>query len=176
MKITKILTASVLALTSTVANSAVWLPDVNDSTGNYQEISFISFGVDSGIYDLVLFDAGTSASTEPSNTSLTLTSVTGIVDISANPAPYTASVGADTALLGDTAEFELALWNSTSSTFSYVTGFTEIIPGNAYTIEFGNVSGEVHGVDLAPIPVPAAVWLFGSGLIGLAGIARRKQA
>lgn len=28
----------------------------------------------------------------------------------------------------------------------------------------------------APIPVPAAVWLFGSGLVGLVGIARRKKA
>ena len=27
----------------------------------------------------------------------------------------------------------------------------------------------------APVPVPAAVWLFGSGLIGLAGVARRKK-
>jgi hypothetical protein len=27
----------------------------------------------------------------------------------------------------------------------------------------------------APVPVPAAVWLFGSGLIGLVGIARRKR-
>lgn len=27
---------------------------------------------------------------------------------------------------------------------------------------------------IAPVPVPAAVWLFGSGLLGLAGIARRK--
>jgi len=26
------------------------------------------------------------------------------------------------------------------------------------------------------IPIPAAVWLFGSGLIGLIGVARRKQA
>jgi hypothetical protein len=26
------------------------------------------------------------------------------------------------------------------------------------------------------VPVPAAVWLFGSGLIGLVGIARRKKA
>ena len=26
------------------------------------------------------------------------------------------------------------------------------------------------------IPVPAAVWLFGSGLIGLVGVARRKKA
>ncbi len=29
--------------------------------------------------------------------------------------------------------------------------------------------------DVAPIPVPAAVWLFGSGLLGLVGIARRKK-
>lgn len=27
----------------------------------------------------------------------------------------------------------------------------------------------------SPVPVPAAVWLFGSGLIGLAGVARRKN-
>ena len=30
--------------------------------------------------------------------------------------------------------------------------------------------------DVAPVPVPAAVWLFGSGLLGLIGIARRKIA
>jgi hypothetical protein len=27
-----------------------------------------------------------------------------------------------------------------------------------------------------PVPVPAAVWLFGSGLLGLVGIARRRRA
>ena len=35
----------------------------------------------------------------------------------------------------------------------------------------------VMSFDVVPIravPVPAAVWLFGSGLIGLMGIARRK--
>jgi len=34
------------------------------------------------------------------------------------------------------------------------------------------------GLSLAPasVPLPAAVWLFGSGLLGLAGIARRKVA
>ena len=31
-------------------------------------------------------------------------------------------------------------------------------------------------VDFNPVPVPAAVWLFGSGLIGLVGVARRKKA
>ena len=32
------------------------------------------------------------------------------------------------------------------------------------------------GYSVAVVPVPAAVWLFGSGLLGLAGIARRKTA
>jgi hypothetical protein len=26
----------------------------------------------------------------------------------------------------------------------------------------------------APVPLPAAIWLFGSGLLGLAGIGRRR--
>lgn len=32
------------------------------------------------------------------------------------------------------------------------------------------------GSDIAAIPVPPAAWLFGSGLLGLIGIARRKKA
>lgn len=32
------------------------------------------------------------------------------------------------------------------------------------------------GIDVQVVPVPAAVWLFGSGLLGLVGIARRKSA
>jgi hypothetical protein len=31
-------------------------------------------------------------------------------------------------------------------------------------------------VDVAPVPIPAAAWLFGSGLLGLIGTARRKKA
>jgi len=37
-----------------------------------------------------------------------------------------------------------------------------------------NPTYESLQVDVSAIPVPAAVWLFGSGLIGLLGIARRK--
>lgn len=31
-------------------------------------------------------------------------------------------------------------------------------------------------VQLAPVPIPPTVWLFGSGLLGLIGISRRKKA
>ncbi len=31
------------------------------------------------------------------------------------------------------------------------------------------------GVSVAPVPIPAAVWLFGSGLLGLLGVARRGK-
>jgi hypothetical protein len=34
----------------------------------------------------------------------------------------------------------------------------------------------VHAGNVGEVPVPAAVWLFGSGLLGLIGVARRKKA
>jgi hypothetical protein len=34
----------------------------------------------------------------------------------------------------------------------------------------------VRDKNLSAVPVPAAVWLFGSGLLGLVGVARRKQS
>ena len=37
-----------------------------------------------------------------------------------------------------------------------------------------NIEGA--GLEVAPVPVPAAVWLFGSGLIGLVGLRRKKPA
>jgi hypothetical protein len=36
--------------------------------------------------------------------------------------------------------------------------------------------GTIDGFEAPAVPVPAAVWLFGSGLLGLVGVARRKKA
>lgn len=46
-----------------------------------------------------------------------------------------------------------------------------VTPGAGGTALFDNASVTIGG---AVVPVPAAVWLFGSGLLGLVGVARRK--
>ena len=49
-------------------------------------------------------------------------------------------------------------------------------PGTAMTAgPFVGFSPTFSGIATA-VPVPAAVWLFGSGLLGLVGVARRKKA
>jgi hypothetical protein len=61
---------------------------------------------------------------------------------------------------------------------------TPVIPdvGNPYmegVNEYGDedlVIGKLGSSStLSPVPIPAAVWLLGSGLLGLIGIRRRKQ-
>jgi len=60
------------------------------------------------------------------------------------------------------------------------TGYADIIPGQEDVYFFNPYAREVviDGITVSGptvIPVPAAVWLFGSGLLGLVGIARRKK-
>jgi hypothetical protein len=52
-----------------------------------------------------------------------------------------------------------------STPFPGMRGFFDIGSGNS-----------MHVTSVLSVPVPAAVWLFGSGLLGLIGIARRKKA
>jgi len=58
------------------------------------------------------------------------------------------------------------------SSLTYADG----INNHGEIVGFGWINGEEHAFLASPIPVPAAVWLFGSGLIGLIGLARRKKA
>ena len=57
-----------------------------------------------------------------------------------------------------------------------ITAFTrlaETCPTNESSCAFTRT---VSDVPISAVPVPAAVWLFGSGLLGLIGLARRKKS
>ena len=48
--------------------------------------------------------------------------------------------------------------------------------GNQYGFDYASINGTVSAIPAptAVIPVPAAAWLFGSGLLGLIGVATKK--
>ena len=59
--------------------------------------------------------------------------------------------------------------NSATFSFTGLTGVTSATQLTSVVLSFGTAPETV-------VPIPAAVWLFGSGLLGLIGIARRRIA
>ena len=83
-----------------------------------------------------------------------------------------------------------AIGNPTAdwTTYNYSTVVDASATGGI-TLQLAAVCGAVEGcfadfsidnvqifADVAAVPIPAAVWLFGSGLVSLVGVARRKKA
>lgn len=58
--------------------------------------------------------------------------------------------------------------------------FVSPLTAGAYSVVLtglGYISGSQYNISLkvSPVPVPAAVWLFASGMVGLIGISRRRK-
>ncbi|HEY9199850.1 MAG TPA: hypothetical protein VIR60_10825, partial [Gammaproteobacteria bacterium] len=49
----------------------------------------------------------------------------------------------------------------------------QLADGSSFETQY-NVSGQLNFIQAAVVPVPAAAWLFATGLIGLLGVARRR--
>jgi len=75
---------------------------------------------------------------------------------------------------GATANIPVVLnWGITGSTWATIDGDSDGIPGTAMTA--GPFTGFSPYFSVTAVPVPAAAWLFGSGLLGLVGVARRRR-
>lgn len=66
------------------------------------------------------------------------------------------------------------LYGSIGGIILGATGF-----GGNFTSDFDNLVGGVPGTgsavaNVAPVPLPAAIWLFGAGLLGLVGLGRNR--
>lgn len=65
--------------------------------------------------------------------------------------------------------------NVVGNNFDYVLDWTSLISGGPFNNQIGTWHLTGTG-SVAPIPLPAAVWLLGSGLLGMVGVARRKKS
>ena len=131
----------------------------------------------SNITDISLFDVfGTGISDGDTATVTFFSSGTGGASVSLTGAPLPAG-----------SFFTIEGWSFELSTLNIVDRASDllslkgtgVLTGNGFeatsaTWTFSSRSMTGYDMSITAVPVPAAVWLFGSGLIGLVAVSRRK--
>ena len=167
MKYKNLLLGTALFVSASVANAvSVFVPTDGD----------INFALETGDlnnmgYTLSIFDDAGDIGVNPG----LAVSVPELIYWDANITQLHDATLTDTLTIAD-GDFVLAIYDGSSWTggdINYASIFT-VPEANTYAITFGGMSGFELVIDLTPIPVPAAVWLLGTGLIGFAGVARRR--
>jgi hypothetical protein len=170
MKFIKLLTVGATLLIASHVNAATVL------TATDGDVNFLFSPING--YDLYMFDDDAFGSIE--NLLVPLPSVVGIAG------PQTDSIGTyhlasningSLRLDGASPDFVVGITNDGGATWIMDSNPVFYGNGNAVSLSFvlDQGAGQVLVVDvIQSVPVPATVWLFGSGLIGLVGIARRR--
>ena len=70
--------------------------------------------------------------------------------------------------------FDLSSGRIVSGSFSGLPEGSTLSAGD-FQFKISYLGGDGNDVVLSPVPVPATIWLFGSGLVGLAGIGRARK-
>jgi len=185
MKYTHTLSAAALTLASSVATAAtIWAPTNTDT-------DFIQFDVagNPGAGAGISTNGGTLALFDDSDfggNALVIGENGGHVVFTDN---MDGSWNAEVFDVTNTSGGSITLSNNSNFVLGMDWGLGYFVESNAtpisspdtYLIVFDGldrferpISGNTLAVDLAPIPLPAAVWLFGSGLLGLVAVMRRR--
>ena len=158
------------ALNVGVANSSGFISDTGDVSLSMERFGFPNFFsyLDNSVWNV---DNSATISGQGDSTSGSLDAWTTGTDSNWTPGtPGTAAgSGSGSALVAAGA----GSWTGAVVNFGNVGAAWTAFDGTPYTEKF-NIT--VNGVAPPEIPIPAAVWLFGSGLLGLVGVARRKKS
>jgi hypothetical protein len=170
--ILKLLAGGVLFLLASVAGAATVLIATDG------DVNFL-FG-DLGDYELYMFDDDDEFGDTTENLNVTVPSLVGISGPSSDASGLfhlaTNEIGDTLRLDGIVPQFVLGLSDDNGQTFLMDTGAVDL-GANSLQLTFEN-SGTLLTVDVitSPVPLPAAVWLFGSAMVGLVVVGRRKLA
>ena len=149
---------------STLDQNAGTNPGIDQNiTSPWAFFALANYGVNFALSDLLLTDAGAGAATVDMSGWRVAWGEVPLIDM---------GQGADA-----TFTYDGSNWTLDYSAF-VPAGDPSGFGGAQYDLHLeGTYVGDVTTV-IAPaaVPVPAAVWLFGSGLIGLVGVARRRKA
>lgn len=184
MKILKLLVVCAMGFFASAAQSAT----VFEPTDGDVNLSVLKSVSDAG-YTLAIFDDAASIDSSGvisgGNVSVVFgspfsvygqTLVGGLIDFTGSPSYLAVNTdGAQLALAGGNSDFIVGLC-SASKCYADDGNGTAGWP-NTYALNFSINESQAYAVDVKvvpAVPVPAAVWLFGSGLIGLVGVARRR--
>jgi hypothetical protein len=159
------------ALNVGVANSSGFVSDTGDLSLSMERFGFPNFFayLDNSIWNV---DNSAGIAGQGDATTGALDAWTTGSDSNWTPGtPGTVSgSGSGTALTGGA-----GTWTGTVVNFGNVGAAWTAFDGTPYSEKFNVTLNGVAAV-VPEVPVPAAVWLFGSGLIGLVGVARRKRS